>query len=264
MPNFKINSQSLTLVGFLWLIYFIYLSAVLISLDQANFQSFFHAFVFIDIAEENWLNAPWVIVSYSLFHNSLAMLLVHSALLLLLMNGWKYSMKLTLVFWFASAIVGGFSFMILESSGMLIGPSFVISVLAPLVYFQNQNSRNRFVELGILVYLLSFLLEIYINGFGISSQLHVVGLACGFFSTLILVFLSMSWFNRFRMWIGIAPKLHVKQKNPRFKSDEEFNQERKLKGEYLDFILDKISRSGYESLSKAERKFLDENRDGNG
>jgi hypothetical protein len=70
----------------------------------------------------------------------------------------------------------------------------------------------------------------------------------------------MRFLNRLKIWFGLAPKLSVNQKNPRFKSDEEFNQEKKLKAEYLDFILDKISRSGFESLSKSERKFLEENK----
>jgi membrane associated rhomboid family serine protease len=40
------------------------------------------------------------------------------------------------------------------------------------------------------------------------------------------------------------------------KSDEEFNYENKLKQEKTNVILDKISKSGYESLSKTEKEFL--------
>jgi membrane associated rhomboid family serine protease len=40
------------------------------------------------------------------------------------------------------------------------------------------------------------------------------------------------------------------------KTDEEYNLEKKLKQEKIDAILDKISKSGYESLSKAEKAFL--------
>lgn len=40
------------------------------------------------------------------------------------------------------------------------------------------------------------------------------------------------------------------------KTDAEFNQHRKQQQERIDAILDKISRSGYDSLSKAERDFL--------
>lgn len=41
-----------------------------------------------------------------------------------------------------------------------------------------------------------------------------------------------------------------------FKTDEEFNLEAKQRQEKIDAILDKISKSGYESLTKAEKEFL--------
>ena len=50
-----------------------------------------------------------------------------------------------------------------------------------------------------------------------------------------------------------------KTKNTEFskvKTDEEYNYERKLKQEKTDVILDKIAKSGYESLSKSEKDFL--------
>ncbi len=44
--------------------------------------------------------------------------------------------------------------------------------------------------------------------------------------------------------------------NPRMKTDEEFNMEVKERQRKTDQILEKISKSGYESLSKAEKEFL--------
>lgn len=40
------------------------------------------------------------------------------------------------------------------------------------------------------------------------------------------------------------------------KSDEQYNMDAKAKQERIDKILDKISKSGYESLTKAEKDFL--------
>jgi membrane associated rhomboid family serine protease len=51
-------------------------------------------------------------------------------------------------------------------------------------------------------------------------------------------------------------KLHVVQGHARPKSDEQFNLEKKKRQQRIDQILDKISRSGYESLSKDEKDFL--------
>ena len=45
-----------------------------------------------------------------------------------------------------------------------------------------------------------------------------------------------------------------------FRSDE-FNAERKLKEDYLNSILDKISRSGFESLSIKEKQFLEQQKE---
>ena len=42
----------------------------------------------------------------------------------------------------------------------------------------------------------------------------------------------------------------------RFKSDEAYNLEARLRQEKTDAILDKISKSGYESLTKSEKEFL--------
>ena len=42
----------------------------------------------------------------------------------------------------------------------------------------------------------------------------------------------------------------------RYKSDDEFNEEKVRNQERIDKILDKISKSGYESLSREEKKFL--------
>jgi hypothetical protein len=61
--------------------------------------------------------------------------------------------------------------------------------------------------------------------------------------------------------IGIfkpGPKLTVKKggKTGRPKTDEEFISEAKERQAKTDAILDKISKSGYESLTKAEKDFL--------
>ena len=44
--------------------------------------------------------------------------------------------------------------------------------------------------------------------------------------------------------------------NPRARSDEDYNMQKKRNQEIIDAILDKISKSGYESLSKQEKELL--------
>jgi membrane associated rhomboid family serine protease len=55
---------------------------------------------------------------------------------------------------------------------------------------------------------------------------------------------------------GRSPKLKVVKATRKGKSDEEFNAEKKKSQERVDLILDKISKSGYDSLTKDEKDFL--------
>ena len=66
--------------------------------------------------------------------------------------------------------------------------------------------------------------------------------------------------NRFFDWIGgllkSSPRSKMKVTYKRAVSDEDYNYSKKQEQEKIDRILDKISKSGYESLSKAEKDLL--------
>lgn len=65
--------------------------------------------------------------------------------------------------------------------------------------------------------------------------------------------------DRLGMFFSKAPLFKVKNKksaNERFKTDEQYNTEKKSNQQKTDKILDKISKSGYDSLSKKEKDFL--------
>lgn len=66
--------------------------------------------------------------------------------------------------------------------------------------------------------------------------------------------------NRFFDWVSgifkISSKSKLKVAYKRHVSDEEYNYSKKVSQQQIDAILDKISRSGYESLSKSEREML--------
>lgn len=68
-----------------------------------------------------------------------------------------------------------------------------------------------------------------------------------------------SWLDRFigkiSKWFGARSQASSSE-HRRPKSDEEFNAEKRKRQQRVDQILDKISRSGYESLSKEEKDFL--------
>ncbi len=63
---------------------------------------------------------------------------------------------------------------------------------------------------------------------------------------------KLFWSNLFKP----KTKLRVEKGGRTAKTDEQYNLEKKAKQEKTNAILDKISKSGYESLTKAEKDFL--------
>ena len=68
------------------------------------------------------------------------------------------------------------------------------------------------------------------------------------------------WINRFLDWVKnlfkASPKSKMKVAYKRGVSDDVYNHNKKVTQEQIDIILDKISKSGYESLSKTEKEVL--------
>jgi len=66
--------------------------------------------------------------------------------------------------------------------------------------------------------------------------------------------------NRFFDWLSglfkTSPKSKMKVAYKRHVPDDEYNYNKKMEQEQVDKILDKISKSGYESLSKSEKEIL--------
>jgi membrane associated rhomboid family serine protease len=91
---------------------------------------------------------------------------------------------------------------------------------------------------------------------------HIGGAALGFLSVQQLKSSTniVNMAQRFGDWFlslfRKKPKLSVSKGDARRMSDEDYNEDKKLRQEQVDKILDKISKSGYESLSKKEKDFL--------
>lgn len=107
-------------------------------------------------------------------------------------------------------------------------------------------------------FILSDLISLGMND-GTAHFAHIGGVL---FGVLTVVFMKqffnfyeqISSFRTFR-----KKKTHLKVKKTSktvFKTDEEYNLEKRMKQEKTDAILDKIAKSGYESLSTAEKEFL--------
>ncbi|HNR86639.1 MAG TPA: rhomboid family intramembrane serine protease, partial [Taishania sp.] len=121
-----------------------------------------------------------------------------------------------------------------------------------------------------LIYLalIFILINLYSAGMGIEDGTayfaHLGGALLGYFSVKN-PFSSNNIINRgIRMGDQLMQIFKKKPKssfnkstsNARFKTDEDYNFEAKQRQEKIDKILDKISKSGYESLTKEEKDFL--------
>lgn len=151
----------------------------------------------------------------------------------------------------------------------------VMAIFAALAFYRPNLTVNLFglfpVRLIILAgfFILTDLLSLGLND-GTAHFAHIGGVIIGMISVQN-IYSSSNLINRFQMFgdrivefirslFGKKSKLKVKKggstRSTQFKTDEEYNLNAKLRQEKIDAILDKISKSGYESLTKTEKEIL--------
>jgi hypothetical protein len=185
-------------------------------------------------------------------------------------------------------IIGGIAGGILEILAHLIFPTLqnekivivgasgsVMAIFAALAFHRPNLQVNLFgvfpIRLIILAgfFVLTDLLSLGLND-GTAHFAHIGGVIIGMVSVHNL-YSSSNLINRTQM-IGDSlirffsnlfssnKKLKVKKggatRGPNFKSDEDYNAEAKERQIIIDKILDKISKSGYDSLTKTEKEIL--------
>lgn len=189
-----------------------------------------------------------------------------------------------------SGMVGTLLFMVLfnvlpiQNAIPIVGASGAIMGIlgAAIAYNPRQEISLIIFKLPLillgLVYLLSDLATVSSFGGNMGGSIaHIGGLVFGFLAVQLNQTKGMDligWFNKLidrliNIFRGASspkqPKMKVKYKNKDFKkksnasqrkTDEQFNEEKVDRQAKIDAILDKIKRSGYESLSKAEKDFL--------
>ena len=185
-------------------------------------------------------------------------------------------------------IIGGIAGGILEILAHLIFPTHqnekivvvgasgsVMAIFAALAFHRPNLQVNLFgvfpVRLIILAgfFVLTDLLSLGLND-GTAHFAHIGGVIIGMVSVHNL-YSSSNLINRtqmigdslirfFRNLFSSNKKLKVKKggatRGPKFKSDEDYNAETKERQLIIDKILDKISKSGYDSLTKTEKEIL--------
>lgn len=230
----------------------------------------------------DFFSQPWSLVTYSFFHAGLAhifwnMLMLYFAgrIFLNLFNHKRF-----LAVYFLGVVVGGLFFLLsynlfptlIDQNTALIGASAGVTAVLIFVcaYLPNQEVRIIFFNVKLwyvgVFFVLVDLVQIAYGG-NIGGRLaHLGGALLGYLYARQLLngkdigegfinfFTSMGdWFKPREKQ---PPLKTVYKKNTSKRSASKADTDKELRQRKIDAILDKISKSGYESLSKAEKDFL--------
>lgn len=229
------------------------------------------------------LTRPWTILTHMFTHKGFFHILFNMWLLYILGNVYQsyFGPKKVLSTYLLGGLAGFLAFFLLyNGSGALqaqgvtaIGASAAVMAIfvATATYFPDMSFRLLLIGDVKLKYLaIAYVLFDFVALNGVSNvgghAGHLGGALYGFFFVQQLKRGRdmNTWLEKLidRLVVVFKPgtrlKVTYKKSGPtkRRKSDEEFNAEKKKRQERVDQILDKISRAGYDSLTKEEKDFL--------
>ena len=230
--------------------------------------------------EENFAQHPWSIITYFWVHWDLWHLVFNMILLYFVSQLFLrfFRDQNLLTFYLFGGLAGGLLFLIfpIQPTNLLAGSSAAIYALLFAVISYNPKLPVRLVLIPSSFPILYFgyfflgldLFQIIMKGDNIGGSIsHLGGMAFGY--------LYMKQFEKGNDFLGkfiqgIISMFNKQEKKPQFKtykqskteqqanpkSDYDYNHQKVEKQKKIDAILDKISRAGYESLSKEEKDFL--------
>lgn len=231
---------------------------------------------------EGFILRPWGLVTsifahFEFFHFLFNMIFLYFAgsMFMRYFNG-----KRLLYTYFMGGILGGLFQLIAYSifpalqgiESYVVGASGSIMAIFVAVAFHRPQEKILFF--GIVPVRLIFLALFFIlvdffrlgDNDNVAHFAHLGGAIFGIWSIQHLysknniITLTERWIDRIKKPFQKGPKLKVKkggyQTDARKMTDEEYNAIKKKKQEQVDRILDKISKSGYDSLTKQEKAIL--------
>lgn len=229
----------------------------------------------------DFIMQPWSLVTYSFFHSGIGhifwnmlMLWFASRIFLNLFDAQRF-----LTVYFLGVIVGGLFFLLsynifpalLHTNTALIGASAGVTAVLLFVcsYIPNQDVRVFIVNVKLwhvgVFFVLIDLIQIPYGG-NIGGRLaHLGGALIGYIYARQLLNGNDIGAGFSRLIEGFQNIFKPKEKKPKFKKVYKnesargttgSNYDKAARQKKIDAILDKISKSGYESLSKGEKDFL--------
>jgi len=256
---------------------------VLFDLFQVTFTEEVINWLAVPASIEALITRPWTLVTYMFLHYDIWHILFN--MLWLYWFGRIFLEYLNERQMLATYLLGGLSGAVLYILSFNIFPKFQESYLQSValgasasvvaivvaISFYVPNYRINLLLIGpvkiIYIALFSIALDfIMIKSSNSGGHLaHIGGAIWGFFFVAMLRkgndlsnAFDMNWLkNTFRPFTG-KKKSHFKKvyTNSRGVSDEDYNLQKRRQQERIDDILDKISRSGYDALTKEEKELL--------
>ncbi|MCA4783208.1 rhomboid family intramembrane serine protease [Empedobacter stercoris] len=231
---------------------------------------------------DDLLTKPWQIFSYSWLHGNLFHLIMNMVLLYFVgqMFLQQFQNRNLVTFYIFGGITGGIFFLLFQNifnySHLLVGASAAVYAV-----FFGMISYNPKMPVRLLLIPTSFPL-LYVGYFFIAFDVYNIianqnaGGSISHLGGAIFGYLYMKQFEKGNDFLGNfiikIEQLFQKKDKSTFKiykntsststrtnvpkDDYDFNHQKVEKQKKIDVILDKISRSGYESLSKEEKDFL--------
>ncbi len=205
-----------------------------------NFQNKFISY--FSLEADLILEKPWSIFTYAFIHEGLFELIFMIFLLMFSANSIAnlLGQKITINLFFSGILFGAFFYLFLGSNDYLIGASAGISTLLVFLLLLSPNLELRIfrftIEFKYLMYFIFFIdfLKLITPGV-IGVYLHLGGYLVG-----VVYYYSI---------YGFPTK--TRTKTPNYRKNKFLNKQKKI-----DKILDKISKSGYDSLDKEEKEYL--------
>ncbi len=232
-----------------------------------------------------FLQQPWSVITYAFLHSGVWHLLWNMLYLYVfskfILN--LFTEKRLLTVYLLGAIAGGAVFLLLynllpafKGYSVLLGASAAVNAVIVFIatYTPNTEIRVFFFNLKLwhiaLIFVLIDLLGLPTSGNAGGSIAHLGGAAFGFlYAQQLLKGNDMGlWFEKsmdvIASWFSKTPQREKKSplrtvhrnKTKRKSNPQTATVSKSEKQQRVDLILDKISKSGYESLSKEEKDFL--------
>ena len=237
------------------------------------FRSFVQNWFALKPSFDVFLTQPWTIITYGFFHNNFIHLIFNLIFLYYIGNLFVgfFTVKQFLNYFILGIITGGLSFLILSpiNAGLIGSSAGIMAVLVGLAtkipHYELRFNLIGGVKLWIIAALYVFISLLGLNGMNSGGNIaHLGGALIGFLYTKQLsngndigrfVVIFINFINNLFQSKKQKPLKTVYKKKTNIKRKPTY-KEQNINQQKIDAILDKISKSGYETLNKQEKDFL--------